>query len=81
MPQHRPVGWVDCQTHGRQRSYFICVHIEKAEDIKVYRPWTEEDGADLMCGIDGPDHSVDEVHLMCEAHVIEKGLLPSRSIN
>jgi hypothetical protein len=70
-------GWITCDVHGKQRSYFVCNHIHSAEDIKFKEAWTEHGGASLICAIPGGEHTADDMRLMCEAHCRELGLIPA----
>lgn len=75
MPTKEKIGWIECNVHGKQKTWFVCVHISAAEDIKEKEEWTEEGGGSLICGIPGEKHSVEELRMLCEAHCRQIGLL------
>ena len=69
------MGYIDCDIHGRQKAWFVCTHIHTAEDINFHRPWNKQRGGDLICSIPGEAHTVEELRLICEAHLREMGLI------
>jgi hypothetical protein len=71
------LGWIKCDIHGRQKAYFVCIHIKTAEDIFERTEWTPKGGGDLICKLGGSFHSAGEILLMCEAHLRGMGLLPA----
>lgn len=73
--------YIDCDDHGpRRKAYIVCKHVLDSMDrsrIAFHKPWTDEpDGAgELCCAIPGADHTVDDLALYCEDHLLEIGLL------
>jgi len=73
----RILGFCQCYIHGRQRSWFVCKHIAKREDVVTTIPWTEQLGGRLCCSFPGEDHTADDINLTCEAHLRVMGILPA----
>ncbi len=77
-PHYNPdMGWVTCHVHGRQKAWFVCNHIDQIENVVIKVPWREQLGGELICFRGGRVHTPDDIHVECEAHLRERGILPA----
>jgi hypothetical protein len=75
--------YIDCDEHGpRRRAYIMCKHLRGRADIAHHKPWSDQlDGAgEIICAIPGDRHTVNDLLLMCEDHLLDLGwLLPGET--
>lgn len=69
------VAWCICEEHGIQKAYYICNHVQHLGDIKKLIPWEDFKGGELCCGLPEGEHYIDDIYMLCEEHLKEKGLL------
>ena len=74
MPPKYPYPYVDCETHGKQLGYCVCVHIAMGVPIWQYIRASEEETGEALCEechINKQELDINDLIMMCAIHLAQ----------